>query len=206
MNRDHLLFLTIGALAGFIAGYLLHEVMAARQPPPRWAAAAGPAAAAAGMAPGPGGAAMAGAAAAGGAPAMEEIQRLREHVEKNPDDAEAVLLLANLNFDIRSWQRARELYERYLKLRPGNADVMTDLGVCLRELGEFQRALALFREAEAVAPDHWQARYNQVVVLAFDLQDLTAAGEALAELRRLQPANPSVEELAAEIERRRRAA
>ena len=211
MQRDHFLTLTIGLLAGFIAGYLVHDFMAVRQPA---RLPAGEAAARAALAPGqaaPGG----GAATSQPAPSsqaqtppppMAEIQRLREHVEQNPNDADAVLLLANLNFDIRSWARARELYQRYLALRPRDPDVLTDLGVAHRELGEHRQALDLFAEAQRLRPDHWQSLYNQVVVLAFDLKDFAAADRALAALRELQPANPSVTELAAEVARRRGAA
>jgi cytochrome c-type biogenesis protein CcmH/NrfG len=206
LNRDHLLFLVIGVLVGFIAGYLMHEVMAARQPAPRFAFQGAAPAAPATPAPGaPGNPAGAPPGAAGGA-AMAQIEQLRQHVERNPQDAEAVLALANLNFDVQNFSRARELYERYLALRPASPDVLTDLGVCHRESGEFQRALELFDQAQTLQPDHWQSRYNEVVVLAFDLRDLAAAQPVLEELRRLQPNNPSVTELAAEVERRRSAA
>ena len=137
---------------------------------------------------------------------MAEIQRLREHIEKNPNDADAVLLLANLNFDIKNWARARELYERRLALKPGDPDVITDLGVCYREEGEFQKALAFFEQAQTLAPEHWQSRYNKVIVLAFDLKDYAGAQKVLDELQRLQPQNPSISELAAEVARRRSAA
>src|SRR5262245_32431852 len=100
MNKEGLLLAVIGVLAGFIGGYLTHEAVADRQPlragttaasspAPRSAAAAGTV----------GGAGVTGA----GAPAMEEILKLREHVALNPDDAEAVLRLAHLNFDISNW-------------------------------------------------------------------------------------------------------
>jgi tetratricopeptide (TPR) repeat protein len=147
-----------------------------------------------------------GPGAAQGGPQMAEIQRLRDLVEKNPNDADAVLSLANLNFDIKNWARARELYERRLTLKPGDPDVMTDMGVCYRELGDFQQALGLFNQAQALAPDHWQSRYNKVVVLAFDLKDYDGAQKVLDELQRLQPGNPSIAELAAEVARRRSAA
>lgn len=209
MNRDHVLFVTIGLLAGFIAGYLLRDVMAARQP--AFQGGANPMAAAVAVeAPGPvAGDTPSGAAPAagtGGGPPMAEIQRLREYVEKNPNDADAVLLLANLNFDIKNWGRARELYERRLQLKPGDPDVLTDLGVCYREQGDFQKALQFFDQAEKLAPDHWQSRYNKVVVLAFDLKDYAKAEAILDELRRMQPQNPSIGELAAEVARRRAAA
>jgi Flp pilus assembly protein TadD len=205
LNRDHLLFLLIGLLGGFLAGYLAHEAMAGVQPA---RVAAGTAAAAPpSMAPNvaPGAAAPAGAAPAGADP-MAEVTALREAIERDPNDADAILRLANLSFDIQRWERAGELYARYLELRPGDPDVLTDLGITLRARGEFARALERFREAQSRAENHWQSRYNEVVVLAFDLKDYAAAERALAAIESRNPGNPDVARLAAEVRRLREGA
>lgn len=202
MNRDSALFLLIGLLAGFLAGYILHEEMAEVQPPrlPHGAGGAAMLAAPDGGAAGE----MAGSpATAGGVTPMAQIEELRRRVEADPNDADATLGLANLNFDIQNWGRARELYERALALRPGDPDVLTDLGISLRALGQFDEALARFREAQAVAPQHWQSRFNEIVVLALDRQDLVAAEARLAELTTLAPGNADVARLAEEIRRRK---
>jgi tetratricopeptide (TPR) repeat protein len=150
----------------------------------------------------PSGAVANAAAPGGGMPAsMEEIQRLRQHVEANPGDADAILLLANLNTQIQNWQRAAELYERRLALRPDDPDVLTDLGSAQRGLGEPEKALATLRRAQALAPRHWQSRYNEVVILAFDLGRPAEARQALAPLIEMQPDNSQVAELAAEVAR-----
>jgi tetratricopeptide (TPR) repeat protein len=83
---------------------------------------------------------------------------------------------------------------------------MTDLGVTYRGLKQFDQALGLFEKVGQTAPDHWQSRYNQVVVLAFDLNRLDAAQQVLAELQRLQPNNQKVTELAAAVDQKRRTA
>jgi hypothetical protein len=214
VNKDNLLFATLGLLFGFVAGFLMQEVMAARQPPRRLpgdatatSAAAGPADAASPVA----GAAPAGEAAAGpggapGQPPMAEILQLKTYVEQHPNDADAVLKLANLNFDIQNWQRARDLYTHYLELRPKEPNTLTDLGITYRQLKEYDRALDLFSQAQKINPDHWQSRFNAVIVLAFDLKRYDAAEGVLAELRRLQPGNPDVEKLAAAVDRQKKAA
>lgn len=184
--REHLLFALVGLLIGFLAGYFVQEEMAARQPRRLPPGAVTPSTSAAG---------------APGMQAMEQILQLRDYVEQNPEDRRAVLTLANLNFEVRQWARARELYTQYLELDPDNADVITDLGVCLREEGRFQEALERFRRAQELEPDHWQSRYNEVVVLAFDLRRPGAATTVLEELQRLQPENPSVQQLAEEVGR-----
>jgi Tfp pilus assembly protein PilF len=133
---------------------------------------------------------------------MAEISRLKEQVAKNPNDADAVLTLANLNYDIRNWQRSKELYEQYLKLRPAQPDVLTDLGVSLRGLGDFQGAMERFEQAQKLQVGHWQSLYNEVVVLAFDLKDMPRASSVLAKLKQLQPDNPEVTRLAEEVAKR----
>jgi Tfp pilus assembly protein PilF len=191
LNRDNVLFLLVGALAGFLVGYLAHEAMSGLQP----------ARLAAGAPADP----HAGVEAAQPGDQMADLARLREILERDPENREALLTLANMNFDIGAWARAQELYERYLALEPGNADVLTDLGICLRSQGQLDAALARFREARAIAPEHWQSLYNEIVVHAFDRQDYATAEALLAELRRVAGGSPEVERLTAEIERRRAA-
>jgi Flp pilus assembly protein TadD len=208
VNKDHVLFLVIGLLGGFLLGYVGHEVMASRQPAPARAdsvaAAGGPQGMPQGMPQGtPQGTPPAGAQ--GGGPGVEQVQQLRAHVEKNPNDSRAVRELANLNYDIGNWQRAAELYGQFLKLVPDDVDVMTDLGACLRNMGKSAEALAVLQRAKAKNPQHWQARYNEVLILGFDLGRLEEAAVAAAELRSLEPGNPDVTRLADEIDRRRRA-
>lgn len=204
MTRDNLLFTVVGVLFGFISGYFLHEVVAQHQPPRLVQGAmvgsptAGTVAGAAPAGPAPGSAAP---SAVPGQPTAE-VARLRAWVAENPNDADAVLTLANLNYDIKDWRRASELYQQYLALRPNSPDVLTDLGVCARQLGEQEVALGYFDQAQALAPDHWPSRFNEVVVLAFDLGDFAAARVLITEMRELQPGNPDLERLAAEVERR----
>jgi len=213
VNKDNFIFAVFGILIGFISGYLMHEVVASRQPPrltpelraqismgdPRAAGAEGEPAAGAQ-------AANDGGAGAPNMPSMAEIQELKAYVEKNPNDADAVRKLADLNFDIHQWPRAQELYIQYLKLRPGDPNVLTDLGISYRESQDFDEALARFKEARKLAPDHWQSYYNEVVVLAFDLKRYDEADRVLAELQRLQPSNPDVSKLAEAVNRQRSAA
>jgi predicted Zn-dependent protease len=216
VNRDNLLFATIGILVGFLTGYLVHEVMATRQPPrltPEMraqivipggeqggGAAAAPPEGDAGAAP-----AANGGGAAGGPP-MQAIQELKAYVDKNPDDANAVRRLADLNFEIRNWKRAQELYSHYLELKPGDPDVMTDLGISYRETSEFDKSLVLFQQVHKAAPDHWKSYFNEVVVLAFDLKKVEEAKVPLAKLQQMQPGNPDVVRLADAVAKQRTAA
>lgn len=201
--RDHLLFAAAGLMVGFVLAYLAFENIGRQQPqrrlPPQAGAVQG--APPGNPNPGPG-------AAPGTGPGVTaaQVQQLSAYVEQNPQDADAVLQLANMNFEIRNWQRAAELYQRRLTLRPEDPDVLSDLGICYREMGELQQALETFDRAQEIAPDHWQSRFNEVVVQALDLGNFEAAEKVLDELRAIRPGSQDVERLAAEVERRRNAA
>ncbi len=200
MTKDHLLTLIIGVLVGFIGGYMIHERMAEVHPQPRvhggTAAAAAPPAGSprSNLTNAPG----------GGAP-NAVVQQLQERLRKNPSDAEAILELANLNFDISNWSRSRDLYLQYLELQPGQPDTLSDLGICHRNLGEFDQALAAFDRALAQAPDHWLSRFNKAIVLGIDLGDYDAAEVVVAELQEIRPDAPELARLAEELQRRRAA-
>lgn len=189
LNKDSFMFLLVGVLSGFLLGYLAHEQMASRQPalkaPGTQTVAAAP--------PAPSATPQQG---------MEQVQRLRAYVEQNPTDSRAVRELANMNYDIGNWQRAAELYRQFLGLVPDDPDAMTDLGACLRNMGQAGEALAVFQRIKTVAPQHWQARFNEVLVLGFDLGRWDAADLAVKELQNLQPTNPDVIRLADEVKRK----
>ena len=207
MNKDNLIAAVFGILLGFIAGYLMHEVMATRQPP-RLAAGSN---AMPPQAVPPQGAPPSAAAApqqdlAAAQAAMEEMRQLEQLIQQNPNDVQAIRRLGDLSFDQAQWSQARDLYTRFLELQPGDVDVISDLGVVYRGLKDYDRALQLFDETQKLAPDHWRSYYNEAVVLAFDLKRFDEAQTVLTELERLQPGNPNVSQLAAEVARQRNAA
>ncbi len=209
MTKDNFLSASIGVLLGFIAGYMLHEMLIARQPPrltPEMRAQIVASPDSAGGAPMQQQAPPQGAMPPGGGPAAPEVQELQARLQQNPDDTEAMLRLANLNFDISNWGRAQELYTRYLELRPGDVNAMTDLGISYRNTRQFDQALALFNQAQEINPQHWESYYNEVVILAFDLKRLDEANQTLAQLQQLQPGNPDVARLAEAVAKQRGAA
>lgn len=218
MTKDNLLFTAFGLLLGFVAAWLMFEKVTMLQPAravPGQAAVGAPAGASAeGGMPGEG-------ARSSGAPLdMSNLEALQAQFQQNPDNPDILLALAHETYDIAQqvpnpagsrplWMQARDLYTRYVELRPEDPNlpnILSDLGVAHQELGEFDQALEIFRQVQKMAPDHWQSLYNQVVVLAFSKKDVEEAKKVLVELKRVQPNNPDVERLAAAVEAQRNAA
>jgi tetratricopeptide (TPR) repeat protein len=217
VTKDNLIFAAFGLLLGFVAAWLMFEKVTMRQPPravPGQQAAVGAPAAPSAGAPG------AGAPSAGAPLDMSRLEQLQQQVQANPDNPDMILALAHETYDIAQqvpnpagsrplWMQARDLYTRYIELRPQDPElpnILSDLGVSYQELGEFDQALEIFRRVQAMAPDHWQSLYNQVVVLAFSKKELDEAKKVLVELQRVQPNNPDVQRLAAAVEAQRNAA
>ena len=194
MHRNPWFTLILGLMAGLVIGYVLAE----RQPvPPAKALRLGVS---------PQGAAQSEALPEGHPPiegaGAEEAQRLREQVAEieallasNPDDAGLMAAMGNTYFDASRWPEAREWYERSLEVSPGDPNVMTDLAVVYRNLGESQRTVELLDQVIAIAPTHWQALYNKVVVYQFDLHEHDAAADALRALQELKKSNSSIPDL-----------
>jgi tetratricopeptide (TPR) repeat protein len=129
-------------------------------------------------------------------------QRLRQQVAElegllaaNPNDAGLMAAMGNVYFDASRWPDARDWYEKSLQVSSGNPNVLTDLAVVYRNLGEFQRTIELLDQAIAVNSGHWQAWYNKVVVYQFDLHQHDAAADALKTLQELKKSNSAIPDL-----------
>lgn len=162
MNRDNLLYGLMGVVIGMVLAYPLFESMSTRQPalrPPGQADASGqpgamgvPNAGMPGAAPGAGPA----AGAPAGGPAVERVRQLQARIRENPEDADAVLELARLNFQINDRVRARDLLEQYHGLRPDDYDALLTLANVSFDTGEFAKAREFYEsyfEARPATPD-----------------------------------------------------
>ncbi len=187
--------LVIGSMVGLVLGYILAE----RQPIPPAKAMAAPQAAQQGLpdghppieATGPGG---------GGAEAAKLAQQAAElegALAQSPDDPRLMIALGNLYFDAGRWTESRLWYERGIEAGGGDANVLTDLAVVYRNLKQPERSLDFLGQALQMSPTHWQAIYNQVVVLHFDLHRHDDAAAALQRLKQVAATNPDVPDLSA---------
>lgn len=193
MSRDQVRFLVSGVLFGFLLGYIiaygLNEPRVTHTPAPVPAAgnlgmSSGIPAPASGPAPGAG-------QAAGSEEMMgrvfEEIGSLKVAIDKDPKDARALVRLANLYHDAQKFDEAVGYYGRALQVHPDNVNARTDMGICLREMGKSDEAIAQFRTSLSYDSRHWETWLNLGVVALFDKNDVKTAREAFGKVEELNP-------------------
>jgi tetratricopeptide (TPR) repeat protein len=192
VKKENLAYLIAGFVFGTLTGLGLYnafftgpQLSGAPAPTSAVPAPAGP------MAPtqsGPAG-------ASANAPMVAEINRLKRLLQEQPENVDAAVRLANMYQDVEMWDTAILFYEKALKIRPDDPDLLTDAGVCYRGVGKFDRALELFGRAQAANPRHWQSLFNTAVVAGFDLGEFERAFRALDSVERMAPARVDVEGL-----------
>jgi cytochrome c-type biogenesis protein CcmH/NrfG len=103
-----------------------------------------------------------------------------DHVlAREPDRMEALRGKGNVHYDRKETTAAIELYERYLRQKPDDPTVQTDLATMYLFDGDGERAFATYRAVIAAHPDFLQAHYN----LAAAYHQQGDAEAALAELQ-----------------------
>jgi tetratricopeptide (TPR) repeat protein len=196
MTRDNIVFATCGLLLGLIIGSLLIGPKIAQSRLSGAPAATGEAA--------PMPASTPAAAAAPNAPAagrsgnaMEAVRSqlamLKQTIEKDPNNFEALAQLGNMYMDAAMYPQAIDYYERALNVRE-ETSLRTDLGICYKQAGQLEKSLAAFERVGREQPDQWQALFNEAVVL-FQLHRVADARAVCARLKQLRPKDPDVQKL-----------
>jgi tetratricopeptide (TPR) repeat protein len=182
MTRDNVLFTVCGLLTGFIIGYFV----ASSSRPPVPALSATPSAGAASGASGDG------APAPSAAELATRVKEVQNAIQRDPENVDLQVQLANTYYDASDWKSAAEAYEKTLPKKGSDPNLLTDLGSCYRNLGRFDKALEMYQRAQAVQPTHSQSLLNTVLVYTFDLKD---AGKAQAAFDRLKKEHPEIPRL-----------
>ncbi len=95
----------------------------------------------------------------------ERARRAFSHVlELEPDNAEALRGIGNVDFDQHKSADAVAAYEHYLSKRPDDAQVLTDLGTMYLSTGDRAKALARYEKALALKPRFFPAEFNLAVL------------------------------------------
>jgi len=116
-----------------------------------------------------------------------QILKLEQALKENPENVDAWTQLGNLFFDSDRFSDAIEAYGKSLSLKPGDPNVITDLGVMYRRNKNPKKAIETFDMAIAADPAFETARFNKGVVLMHDLDDLAGGIKAWEELVEVNP-------------------
>jgi tetratricopeptide (TPR) repeat protein len=119
----------------------------------------------------------------------QQIATLNAALARDPRNFEALVQLGNMYMDAAKFPQAAGYYERALAVRD-DSNVRVDLGICYKQTGQPEKALDAFRKA----PDHWQAIFNEALVLG-EMRRFDEAGAVLAKLERMRPGDPDVARL-----------
>ena len=179
MRSDSIVFAIAGMCFGIILGWVIGTEQAAKRP----AAVLQPAAA------------PQQAAGTRQAPALDQgqVQALTTVLKSDPNNAGALVKLANLYFDAERYQDAIDWYLKGLKIEPKNVDASTDLGVSYYYSGNTDAALKQFDYSLKLDPKHTKTLLNQGIVLAFGKRDLKGATDAWEKVVQLAPDSPEAQ-------------
>ena len=192
------LLLVVGLAVGGMVGFALHSAVGPR--------------AESGMPQGPADI-MAGAQeppAAGSAPAqmpgpvVQMVQGYKQALAKNPKDLDALVGLANLEFDSQQWAHAIEYYSRALAIDGKNADVRVDRAIAYHAVGQNDLAKKELVRVIREKPDHKNAWLNLGVVNR-ELGDRAGAIKAWERYLQIDPQGEHAADVRQEIESLKRA-
>jgi tetratricopeptide (TPR) repeat protein len=110
-------------------------------------------------------------------------------LELDPGDSLALASIAYQSAQLGRKREALAMFDRLARLAPGDAEAHFNRGFLLQERNDHEGALAAFRQALAINPDHDRALYGT----ALSLIATRRLEEALAPLKRntkLQPMSP----------------
>jgi tetratricopeptide (TPR) repeat protein len=131
---------------------------------------------------------------------------LKRAYDSNPKDRELAVSLGNVFFDIGQatdparFKDAREYYLKALELKADDPNVRTDLGLTyyFGQPSDPQRAIAEYRKSLAIDPRHEPALQNLSAAL-ITTGKTEEAQKTIEQLNALNPANPALSDLRAQM-------
>jgi Tfp pilus assembly protein PilF len=128
------------------------------------------------------------------------IRELKEAVKRDSQNRAAWVHLGNLYFDTDQVTEAIVAYTNALEIRPDDPNVICDRAIMYRRMGDLNRAVAEFRRAIGIAPNHLNSLFNLGVVLRYDVNDVSGAIQAWNTFLSLNPPPDIAERVRREVE------
>ena len=110
----------------------------------------------------------------------------QEALRLEPNNAQTLNLLGALYYELKKFDRARDMLERSNALQPTNLPTQTILGVVYSKLNQFDLALHYLRGVAAASPTSAEAQFN----LGGALSDSGKRKDAILAFERAYALNP----------------
>lgn len=110
----------------------------------------------------------------------EQLGRAMARLEKNPDDADLMLHIAEIFIRNKDWRNAVSFLERAALLAPADMRPPYFLGLALSGGGEYARAEKAFLKALEASPGNPQSMFNLAVLYRYHLGEPEKAAELFA--------------------------
>jgi tetratricopeptide (TPR) repeat protein len=120
-----------------------------------------------------------------------KVAEQQEILKKDPENQEATINLANLNFDLKNYPQAIQYYEAALKRDPNNINLNTDLGSSYMWSGDYDKAIQLYNKSLSIDPKHLQTLMN-LGIAKMSVGDRTGAAESWQKVIDNYPNDPEV--------------
>src|SRR2546425_2953063 len=187
MTRDNLLFAIIGILLGFIAGFLLAGNITQREAEMRAGAMTAQSSQSLPLNHPPVGGADQ-TAGEGGQQMLASVQTAMKQARENPNDFDAQLTAAKLEYQIQRFDQAIEYLLAANKIKPTDFDVLAMLGVANLDGGHFDAAEKWYRAALQKKPDDMPS-VDGLCAALLSKGDAKGAEEAINRLAKIDPTN-----------------
>ena len=185
MTRENLLFAIIGILLGFIVGFLLANSISQRDFAARLSATAGQQSQNLPPNHPPIGGDQTGE---GGQQMLASVQTAMKQARENPNDFEAQVTAAKLEYQIQRYDQAIEYLLAANKLKPDDFDVLGMLGEANMDAKHYDAAAKWYKAALIKKPGDLPSLDGYCFVLLQN-GDAKGAEEAMNKLAKLDPTN-----------------
>jgi len=130
---------------------------------------------------------------------MAQVEQLTELVQKEPENRDAKVRLANALYDIGRFDSAIPLYEAALEMDPSDVLVSTDLATAYLYTGKVDKALEQYQKSLVIEPDHAQTLQNMGIAY-FSIGEYQKGIDVWERLVSVHPDYPNIADVRQQIE------
>jgi tetratricopeptide (TPR) repeat protein len=132
----------------------------------------------------------------------EQLVKQEEVLKTKPNDQDALVSAANLNFDLKNYEKAAEYYDRAVKNDPNNVNLITDLGSSWLWMNQPVKAIEYYDRSLKIDPNHFQTLMN-LGIARMSAGNRPGAAEVWEKLVSIYPDHPEAQMLRDAIKRLR---